>query len=90
VLAGLLMRITVAQSAIVAQLAVADANEPARPQSEQTVARLLTAQEMAAQLNVPESKVRADARAGRIPCVMVGRYMRFRPDEVERAIDSGA
>ena len=36
-------------------------------------------------LSVPESKIRSDARRGRIPCVMVGRYMRFHPSEVEQA-----
>ena len=48
--------------------------------------RLLTAKEMAARLSVPESKIKSDARCGRIPRVMVGRYVRFRPTEVEAAL----
>jgi excisionase family DNA binding protein len=48
--------------------------------------KLLDAKEMAARLSVPESKIKSDARCGRIPRVMVGRYVRFRPTEVEAAL----
>jgi excisionase family DNA binding protein len=69
---------------------IAPANAPAVPATQGAAdANLLTAKEMAARLSVPESKVRSDARTGRIPCVMVGRYMRFRPSEVERAFSCG-
>lgn len=44
---------------------------------------LLTAAEVALLLSVPESWVYAAARAGRIPYVALGRYVRFRPAAVE-------
>ena len=47
---------------------------------------LLTAREMAEYLKVPESWVRSEARADRIPKRMVGRYVRFDPAEVDRAL----
>lgn len=47
---------------------------------------LVGAPEMARRLGVPESWIRTEQRAGRIPCVMLGRYVRFRPSEVERAL----
>jgi excisionase family DNA binding protein len=39
--------------------------------------RLLTAAEIAERLSVPESWVRQEARADRIPHVRLGRYVRF-------------
>jgi excisionase family DNA binding protein len=51
--------------------------------------RLLTAKEMAQVLHVPESWVRAQARAERIPRTMVGRYTRFDPVAVQRALADG-
>ncbi len=44
---------------------------------------LLTADEVALRLRVPSSWVKKAARAGRIPCVPVGRYRRFRWKEIE-------
>lgn len=44
---------------------------------------LLTAADVAAVLQVPESWVCAQARAGHIPHVALGRYRRFRPDAIE-------
>ncbi len=41
---------------------------------------------MARRLNVKESWVRSEQRAGRIPFVQVGRYVRFRAAEVEAVI----
>ena len=43
---------------------------------------LLDAKQAAEQLNVPESWVRAEARAGRIPHVKLGRYVRFDADDL--------
>ncbi len=44
---------------------------------------LLTAEELAAHLNVPPSHCYAMARAGKWPCVRVGeRYVRFQASEV--------
>jgi len=39
--------------------------------------RLLTAAEVAERLNVPESWVRGETRAGRIPHLPLGRYRRY-------------
>jgi hypothetical protein len=51
---------------------------------------LLDAKAMAERLQVPESWLREHARRRRIPCVYVGRYMRFDPDRVRRALDEQA
>jgi excisionase family DNA binding protein len=45
--------------------------------------RLLTAGEVADLLNVPRSWVYAEARAGRMPHISIGRYRRFRRDSIE-------
>ncbi len=47
---------------------------------------LLDAKEMAALLKCHESWVRSAARQGKIPIVQVGRYMRFKPADVQAAI----
>jgi excisionase family DNA binding protein len=47
------------------------------------VDRLLTAQEIAERLGVNTQWVWAQARAGRIPHVRLGRYRRFRESAVE-------
>src|SRR5687768_10369725 len=44
---------------------------------------LLTACDVAELLQVPRSWVYAEARAGRIPHVAIGRYRRFRPAAIE-------
>ncbi len=44
---------------------------------------LLTAREVGRQLGIPETKVRAEARAGRFPHHRIGRYRRFSGDQVE-------
>jgi excisionase family DNA binding protein len=45
---------------------------------------LLTAGELAERLNLPESWVRSEERAGRIASVRLGKYVRFRLSDVER------
>jgi excisionase family DNA binding protein len=45
--------------------------------------RLLTVDEVAERLGVRKQWVWAQARAGRIPCVRLGRYRRFREDGLE-------
>jgi excisionase family DNA binding protein len=45
--------------------------------------RLLTAAEVADCLSVPTSWVYAEARAGRIPHITVGRYRRFSVKSIE-------
>jgi excisionase family DNA binding protein len=44
--------------------------------------RLLTASEVAERLSVPESWVRAETRAGRMPHIALGRYRRYQWDAV--------
>jgi excisionase family DNA binding protein len=39
--------------------------------------RLLTAREVAERLSVPETWVREQTRANAIPCLRLGRYVRF-------------
>ena len=54
--------------------------------------RLLTADELAERLGMKTEWVWAQARAGRIPHVRLGRYRRFRESAVEewlRAIETG-
>jgi hypothetical protein len=64
---------------------------PARePQPAAGDSSLLDAKAMAERLRVPESWLRESARRGRIPCTYVGRYMRFDPDRVRRALDERA
>ena len=45
--------------------------------------RLLTADEVADLLAVPVTWVRESSRSGAIPCVRLGRYVRFEQTEVE-------
>jgi excisionase family DNA binding protein len=45
--------------------------------------RLLDAKAIAERLGVPESWVREAARSGAIPCVRLGRYVRFDLTDVE-------
>jgi excisionase family DNA binding protein len=47
---------------------------------------LLTAGELAERLGVPESWVRTEERAGRIPSARLGKYVRFRLRDIERAL----
>jgi excisionase family DNA binding protein len=47
---------------------------------------LLTARELAARLNLPESWVRSEQRAGRLPYLRLGKYIRFNWSEVEQAL----
>jgi excisionase family DNA binding protein len=57
---------------------------PANPDRSQTSSRgLWTMNETAQWLNVPERMVRRLVTERRIPFVKVGRYVRFRPEDVE-------
>jgi len=47
---------------------------------------LLTAGELATRLNLPESWVRTEERAGRLPGIRLGRYVRFKLSDIERAL----
>ena len=46
--------------------------------------RLMTAEQVAERWQVPRAHVYRLAREGRLPVVMLGRYRRFRVDEIER------
>ncbi len=46
--------------------------------------RLVDAQTVADRLGVPVSWVRESARSGAIPCVRLGRYVRFDLEDVDR------
>lgn len=50
-------------------------------------AHLLTVKELADVLSVPESWVYARTATGEIPCLRVGRYVRFRLAEVLRWLE---
>lgn len=50
----------------------------------ETLAPLLDARQAAVILNVPASWIAAEARAGRIPHVRLGRYVRFNAEELMR------
>jgi excisionase family DNA binding protein len=47
---------------------------------------LLRAGELAERLNVPESWVRTEERARRIPSIRLGKYVRFKLNDVERTL----
>jgi excisionase family DNA binding protein len=51
--------------------------------------KLLTAGQLSEQLNVPESWIRSEQRAGRIPARYLGRYVRFKRSEVDAALAEG-
>lgn len=51
-------------------------------------ARLLDAADVADMLGVPRTWVYAEARAGRLPHVRVGRYRRFRRQTIQEWIDA--
>lgn len=57
------------------------------PLSEALPDRLLTASDVAALLNVPVRWVRERTRAGDIPCVRLGRYVRYRRDSVVQWVE---
>ena len=57
-------------------------------QAKSEVEPLLKAADLAQLLNVPQSRLESAARQGRIPAVRVGRYVRFRRSEVERALST--
>jgi excisionase family DNA binding protein len=51
------------------------------------VTRLLTVDDVADRLGVTKDWVCAQARAGRIPHVQLGRYRRFREEALEKWLD---
>lgn len=51
--------------------------------------RLLTANEVARILNVGDRTLREKAIAGEIPCIRLGRNVRFRPADIRKIIAEG-
>jgi excisionase family DNA binding protein len=51
------------------------------------VKKLLNAEQVATLLGVPESWVREQTRKGKLPCVELGRYRRYKLDHVLEWID---
>jgi excisionase family DNA binding protein len=80
-IAATIVRLAAWQVALAARLT----NAPTST-SEPVAGSLLTAIEMAKRLNVHESAVRTMEREGKIPGVRIGRYVRFRAEEVEAAL----
>ncbi|MEX1090139.1 MAG: helix-turn-helix domain-containing protein [Phycisphaeraceae bacterium] len=52
--------------------------------------RFLTIRDAAAELGVPTDWLRAEAAAGRVPCLHAGRATRVNPEAVARALDERA
>lgn len=84
-----LAQLAAVQSALAVRLMsnISDADDGSsalsnRPEPES----LVDAKEMARTLDVHESWVRTEQRAGKIPFVQIGRYIRFRPSEVLLAL----
>ena len=48
--------------------------------------KLLSAGELSERLSLPESWLRNEERLGRIPSIRAGKYVRFKLDEVEKAL----
>ena len=51
--------------------------------------KLLTAEEVATRLVVPKAHVYRLARDGRLPCIELGRYRRFRHEDLDRFLARG-
>ncbi|MGD0073340.1 MAG: helix-turn-helix domain-containing protein [Candidatus Binataceae bacterium] len=68
-------------AAIAAKLAESPAEKPTKND------RLIDAKEMAERLDVPETWIRDQERAGKLPSVRAGKYVRFRAADVLRAIE---
>jgi excisionase family DNA binding protein len=56
----------------------------------QTPSRLMTAEQASELLNVPASWVLSEARANRLPCVRLGRYVRFQRGDLAAYLDRRA
>ena len=68
-------------------LGISESREPERPAETGPVLLeepLLNVAQAASLLSVRESWVRAAARAGRLPCVRVGRHLRFSREQLQR------
>lgn len=55
---------------------------------EQKLDGLMTTHEVAQRLHVAVSTVYKWARSGMLPCVPMGRSLRFRPESIEKFVDA--
>lgn len=87
-LALLAARLAALQGALLAALVDAQITKSAAAEQSYNLHSkgLLTAGELAERLNLPESWVRTEERAGRIPGIRAGRYVRFKLADVEAAL----
>jgi excisionase family DNA binding protein len=85
-LVALLLKCAAVQAAVSAELVRTAAADPTSSSPMSTSPRYMTAKQMAEHLQVKESWIASEARAGRIPKEKVGRYVRFDPLAVERAL----
>jgi hypothetical protein len=84
-----LAQLAAIQSALVARLmrnSSDSAGVSTAPNKTEEPETLVDAKEMSRRLDVHESWVRTEQRAGRIPFVQIGRYIRFRPYDVLSAL----
>jgi excisionase family DNA binding protein len=85
-----LVQLAAVQSALAVRLmgSISDAADCSRALDNrpEPAESFVDAKEMARRLDVHESWVRTEQRAGRIPFVQIGRYIRFRPSEVAFAL----
>lgn len=82
-LAALQGRAAAVQAALAAEALAGTETVPA---TRAVATGLLNTKQMAEYLKVKQCWVASEARAGRIPKRMVGRYVRFDPSEVERSL----
>ena len=62
------------------------AEMPTEPEPAAGAEELLTAKQVADVWNVPETWVRDQARAGKLPSFQLGRYVRFKRSDLERSL----
>jgi hypothetical protein len=79
----MLIGLAALQTALAARLLNASGETPVAANCAQNGDELLTGKALATRLNVPKSWVHTEERAGRIPSFRLGKYVRFKPAEVE-------
>jgi hypothetical protein len=88
--AGLPLERVPAALAVLASLSAVLAARMLESHPAASAAELIDAVAMASRLGVAVSNVRAAARTGKIPHVRIGRFIRFDPVAVSRALQGGA
>jgi len=67
-------------------IALEEGGRREKTKADQLKNELITIRSMAARLRVTQAWLRAEADAGRIPCLRAGRAILVNPDAVERAL----